>query len=310
MLVDTTQSMQVVREEIFGPVLVAARFSEEAEALRLAVFSDRVWTYRDGPVIAGRAGPLLLSAGVKTGDRVAIFCSNRLEFLALFLGCGWIGAALVPINTALRGAQLRHALIDCGAKLLIAEAKIASAFDDLGEALTTVDTIWTIGGPSSSQIGGRAAFALPLFPAPVEPGAVRPGDTMAILYTSGTTGPAKGVCCPQAQFFWWGANTARGLGLRQDDVLMTTLPLFHTNALNCFWQALLTGLTYVFEARFSATEYWRSARHKATVGYLLGAMAAILLTRAPDKADRAHKMRIALAKLLESLGHNVEMVRA
>eukprot|EP01035_Chromulina_nebulosa_P032524 gene32524-43452_t len=136
---------------------------------------------------------------------------------------------------------------------------------------------------------------MPDFPEPVTPAAVRPGDTLAILYTSGTTGPAKGVCCPQAQFFWWGVNSARGLGLREGDVLLTTLPLFHTNALNCFWQALLTGSTYVLEPKFSASGYWKAVgRHKATIGYFLGAMAAILLSRPAEPADRAHAMRTAL----------------
>src|SRR5262249_59403041 len=83
-----------------------------------------------------------------------------------------------------------------------------------------------------------------------------PADTLAILYTSGTTGPSKGVCCPHAQFFWWGLNTAHLLGVGADDVLCTTLPLFHTNALNTFFQALITGATAIFESRFSASAFF------------------------------------------------------
>lgn len=262
---------------------------------RLAVFGDVGWTYGEAPGIAARAGATLAAAGVGQGDRVAIFCSNRSEFLAVFLGCAWIGAVMVPINTASRSAQLRHVLANSGARILIVEASIAAAFDDLGQELSDVEILWTIGCETRSTIGGRDAHPMPQAAEPIVPARVRPGDTLAILYTSGTTGPAKGVCCPQAQFFWWGVNTARGLGIRENDVLLTTLPLFHTNALNCFWQALLTGSTYVLEARFSASAYWAAvARHKATVGYFLGAMAAILLSRPEDVSDRAHSMRIAL----------------
>jgi crotonobetaine/carnitine-CoA ligase len=125
---------------------------------------------------------------------------------------------------------------------------------------------------------------------------LRPSDTVAILYTSGTTGLSKGVCCPHAQYFWWAINTASLLGIDESDVLLTCLPLFHTNALNTFHQALLTGATLVVEPRFSASGFWASLeRHQATVTYLLGAMVPILLSKEPSPQDRAHRTRIALA---------------
>jgi crotonobetaine/carnitine-CoA ligase len=91
------------------------------------------------------------------------------------------------------------------------------------------------------------------------------------------------------------AFRAEALGVIEGDVLLTTLPLFHINALNTFGQALLTGATYVLEARFSASGFWNAAiKHKATVAYLLGAMAPILMARDPDPAEREHSIRIAL----------------
>ena len=123
-----------------------------------------------------------------------------------------------------------------------------------------------------------------------------PGHTAAILYTSGTTGPSKGVCCPQAQLFWWGVHTARHLGLRADDVLCTVLPLFHTNALNTFFQALVTGASMAVEARFSASGFWQTMiERRATVTYVLGAMVPILLARPPSPEERGHTVRVALA---------------
>jgi crotonobetaine/carnitine-CoA ligase len=77
---------------------------------------------------------------------------------------------------------------------------------------------------------------------------------------------------------------------------MTCLPLFHTNALNAFYQALLSGATLAVEPRFSASGFWPALRrHDATVTYLLGAMVPILLSRPDGAGDRAHRARIALA---------------
>ena len=55
-------------------------------------------------------GAGLRDLGVIKGDRVALMCSNRPEFLEIYLGCAWMGAVTVPINTALRGIQLSHIL--------------------------------------------------------------------------------------------------------------------------------------------------------------------------------------------------------
>ena len=67
-----------------------------------------------------------------------------------------------------------------------------------------------------------------------------------------------------AQFFWWGVHSAHLLGVDADDVLCTTLPLFHTNALNTFFQALITGATAIFESRFSASAFSTLAARRAT----------------------------------------------
>jgi crotonobetaine/carnitine-CoA ligase len=119
---------------------------------------------------------------------------------------------------------------------------------------------------------------------------------LAILYTSGTTGRSKGVICPNAQFTWWGENVAGWLDLRDDDVLYTCLPLYHTNALNAFVQALVTGGEYVLGPRFSASRFWqRLVDADATATYLLGTMVSILLGREPSPLDRAHRVRVTLA---------------
>lgn len=243
------------------------------------------WSFAKARDIAAGMAGAFAAAGLRRGDRVAILCSNRPDFMRAFLGCAWLGLVAVPINAAVRGPQLAYLLENSGAVALVIEDSLADALVAAGRG--ALRHVWS----TDCGVDER----LPALADPAPAAALGPGDILAILYTSGTTGPSKGVLCPHAQYFWWGANTARILGVTADDVLCTTLPLFHVNALNTFAQALLTGARQALEPRFSASRYWESvAEHGATIGYLLGAMVPILLAREPSHAERAHRMRVAL----------------
>ena len=134
-------------------------------------------------------------------------------------------------------------LVDSGPRVFAVDPALLPQLDAVELLPPELERIWLLGATASCDLprsAGRAAFPGPGEPVAAEP--VRPGDTAAILYTSGTTGPSKGVCCPQAQFYWWAHSTAAMLGgLTADDVLYTSLPLFHTNALNACIQALIHG---------------------------------------------------------------------
>jgi carnitine-CoA ligase len=269
------------------------RQADRYGAKRLLRIGGRSWTYGDMPDLAGRAAARLAAVGVKAGDRVALLCANRPEFIETALGCAWLGAILVPINIAARGAQLQHVLANSGARLVVAEAAPAAALGQLDLSALPIETVWLIDAPSAAHAVGRPMPEMN--GARAVPASLRPADPFAILYTSGTTGPAKGVCCPHAQFFWWGLNTSHLLDIVEDDVLFTPLPLFHTNALNTLLQALIRGAEVVYAPRFSASGFWDSvAACGATVAYLLGAMAPILLSRPASLREREHRLRVAL----------------
>ena len=277
----------------------------------LVGIDDFALSFRDAPDVAARSAGLLAKAGVGPGDRVAVICSNRKELVELFLGCGWLGAVIVPINTASRGAQLRHFLENSGARLLAVQAEFLSALDMVDLGSLPVDTIWVIGGGEDARRKAFLASPRRCRPeaSPFPPRRSRPGDTLAILYTSGTTGVSKGVCCPHAQFYWWGINSVALLEISEADVLCTTLPLFHVNALGALLQALLSGATIIYEPRFSASGYFAMlVKHRATVGYLLGAMVPILLSRPPAPEERQHQVRIALAPGVPTQA-NIEFVK-
>jgi crotonobetaine/carnitine-CoA ligase len=281
-----------------------ARQAERHGQRRLVTIGGITLTYAQTADAAAGHGAALAGAGVKAGDRVAIMCGNRAELLLTILGCAWLGAIAVPINTASRGAQLEHILCNCGARLMVIERELTLVLAPLDRARVPLQTVWLVGEEPAQ---GLEHFASTPFPPPqpgTPPHPVEPGDTFAILYTSGTTGLSKGVCCPHAQYFWWAFYTGEMIGVRENDVLMTTLPMFHTNALNAFFQALLYGATLVVEPRFSASGFIPAlAHHQATVTYVLGAMVPMLLAQPPNAADRAHRVRIALAPAVPAHFH-------
>ncbi|EJL77139.1 ATP-dependent acyl-CoA ligase [Variovorax sp. Varisp85] len=256
------------------------------------------WTHRDAAQAAAVRAGALAAAGVVRGDRFAVMCGNRIEFLESFLGAGWLGASMVPVNTASMGPQIEYFLANSQAKLLVIEAGFLERLATADLARTALREVWVVGEAESS--GWQAPQGVRVTPYPeggeaLAPAAVQPGDPLAILYTSGTTGPAKGVVCPHAQYFWWGVSSAEVLGVGVDDVLCTTLPLFHINALNTFAQAALTGAEVVFAPRFSASGFWPAMRASgATVVYLLGAMVPILLAQPEGPGERDHRVRIGL----------------
>ncbi|KAF1070585.1 ATP-dependent acyl-CoA ligase [Variovorax sp.] len=260
----------------------------------LLAIAGRQWVHADARTAAASRAGALAAAGVERGDRVALMSGNRLEVLETLGGCGWLGVAMVPINTASMAPQIEYFLADSAARLLVIESAFLDRLAGVDLARTALRTVWVI-GEGEIALEGVAVKAWPAEGEAIAAAEVQPGDTLAILYTSGTTGPAKGVTCPHAQYYWWGVNSAAVLGVGADDVLCTTLPLFHINALNTFAQAAITGCRVVFEARFSASGFWEAMRaHEATVVYLLGAMVPILLAQPEGPGERAHRVRVGL----------------
>ncbi|HRJ68422.1 MAG TPA: ATP-dependent acyl-CoA ligase [Beijerinckiaceae bacterium] len=265
--------------------------AERYGSRRLFSCLGETWRFDEAPGIAAHMAGALAEAGIQAGDRVAILSPNRPEVMRLLVGCGWLGAVAVPLNTAVKTRQLRYYLENSGARLLVIDPQLLAALEPGAFDGLALDRIWVPGGDAPTPGAEPFRAEGPAVPAH----ASSPGDPFAILYTSGTTGAPKGVVCPQAQFHWWGLLTARFLELREGDVLATPLPLFHTNAINTFFQALLTGSTLEVLPKFSASGFWRAMSESgATVSYLLGAMVPMLLAQPESDLERAHRLRVAL----------------
>ena len=313
--------MTLTRLQRTLPRMLTAQAERHGDRPLLTIGST-TWTFRDAAHAAARRAGTLAAAGIVPGDRVALLLTNRFELIEMVLACGWLGAIAVPVNTAAMGPQIGYFLENSGARVLVIEAAMLPRLAHVDMARLALERIWTVGEAVVEAVVEAAAEAtrtttgdapramrvepLPAHGAAVPAADVKPGDTLAILYTSGTTGPSKGVMCPHTQYYWWGANSIELLEINGDDVLATTLPLFHINALSSFAQALLSGARMVLYERFSASAFWPAmGQSGATVVYLLGAMVPILLARPPGADERTHRVRIALGP-----GVPVDMISA
>ncbi|MFB6679799.1 AMP-binding protein [Streptomyces sp. NPDC056390] len=259
------------------PALVDAAAERHGEKTFLTIDGARR-TYAQTRKAAATMAGALAAQGCRPGDRVAALLSNRVEMIDLVLGCAWLGAVVVPLNTALHGRLLCHALREAEPQFLYTEPEFARRAARVGYA----GRVW-VAGSDDAPVPGASTEPIDAYPS-------QPGDTAAVLFTSGTTGPSRGVRCPHAQFVWWGWNVADALRLTADDTLYTCLPLFHTNALHALGQAMAVGAQVVVDRKFSASRHWsRAAETGATCVYVLGAMVPMLLAQPPGPGDGAHR---------------------
>ena len=246
--------------------------------------------YRDLPSLASAAALKLQKLGVAPDDRVMVIAENSFELLELLLGAAWLGAILVPVNPTSRAGQLRYLVESTEPRLILIDESVQARWSASGDqeylefsTQLIPTTTFDFSEVSETEIESVLSKS-------------EPGSTLAILFTSGTTGKPKGVMCPNGQFVRWGEVVGKILKMSPGEVAQTTLPLFHTNALNALMQCLVHGSTFYLAPRFSVSQFWqRIVDSQATITYLLGAMVTMLTAAPPSELDRAHQLRIALA---------------
>lgn len=192
---------------------------------------------------SGVAGFLQKSLGIRPGDRVACLSNNRLEYLDLYFACGKIGAVLVPLNFRLPAAAILELLEDCRPALFVYESTFAETAEAVERAGVVPQRLFI--DSLDEREGGIIEAA--------EVHRAQEDDVAMILYTSGTTGRAKGAMITWRQIHWNALNTTIGLQLTQDDVAFLNMPLYHTGGWHVlFTPLMLLGGRVILQQRFDA----------------------------------------------------------
>lgn len=265
------------------------------------IYGDQRYSYAQAHDISNRYANGFAELGIKKGDHVAVMLPNCPEFIWTIWGLGKLGAVTVPLNTAARGDLLRYFVTQSDSCCVVVADEWADRMAEALEGGNKIRAFVTLAGAGTKLAGlGRPLVDIKsLAGAPSrepDPELVHASDPQYIMYTSGTTGPSKGVISPHSQAHGVGRSLARNYGYRGDDVIFTCLPLFHGNALwySCY-AAFWADCTLAVSPRFSASTFWDEIRATgATQFNSLGAMTNILLRLPPSPRDRDHRVRQAM----------------
>ena len=217
------------------------RWAREQPDKIFAIFADGGrWTYGEMQAHAIRTANALRALGVKQGERVLVWLPNNADCLRVWFGLNYLGAVFVPINTAYRGSLLEHAIGLSEARLMIAHADLCSRLKDVDRK--AVRELVVLGGAPTplDGISVHPASALESADTNLPPleRPIAPWDMQSIIFTSGTTGPSKGV---MSSYVHLHSMAVSAPFLSSGDRYMINLPMFHSGGVMPVTAMLIHG---------------------------------------------------------------------
>jgi long-chain acyl-CoA synthetase len=262
--------------------LLAAGLAAHPDEVAL-VSAERRMSWRELEDASLTLAGAYLEIGLKRGDRIASLMPNRISLMIHYLACFKAGLVATPLNYRYTHREIDHALEVSGASALLAHVE---RVEDL-EASELVESLplGTIGysDPWAGDESAGAAFAcsfedqLDAEPASDLP-APEPAEPAAIFFTSGSTGPAKGVTHTHETLRWMMASAIAAFGLSEGDVFLPGSSISHIGSFLWTIATLSVGARAVVARSYDAHELLPLLReHKPTVLAMIPAALAALI---------------------------------
>jgi acyl-CoA synthetase (AMP-forming)/AMP-acid ligase II len=253
---------------------IALRAARERPGATALSFGEKSWTFAQLEQRT-RALACALAARAPRGARIALLAENLPEGIECYYGVPRAGQCLVLLNYRLAGRELAQQLADCGAAVLIGERALLDRLAPHADGLRELHTRVALDTPQTGELA-YAALLEEGARAP-EPARGEPGELAWILYTSGTTGRAKGVTLTHANLVAGVLSSVLTRPIGPGEVYLYPFPLCHISGHNLV--ALhLCGLPVVLLRRFEPAALFQAvARWRVTSMSLAPTMLALLL---------------------------------
>jgi carnitine-CoA ligase len=280
------------------PQVLRARAASHAEDVYLEVPEEgKTYTFARTLDLAERIATTLLGHA-EFGDRVLLMAPNSAPFVLSWFGAAIAGMIEVPINTAYSGRFLEHQVKVAGPRIAVIDAAYAERFVASREVCAVIQRFYVLGEAAEvkeacEQLSAHGWTAAPWDHIVADTSQttlpdVRHLDPVGILFTSGTTGPSKGVTMSHAHMFFFADQCVSLTRLTDSDTYLVMGPLFHGNAqFLAAYPALIAGARFVLHERFSASRWIDRIRDsRATVTNFVGVMMDFVWKQ-PQRGDDA-----------------------
>ncbi|WP_250511473.1 AMP-binding protein [Caballeronia sp. GACF4] len=252
---------------------------------------DESLTYADLDVRVNRLANGFAQIGIGAGMRVAVMLAHHVDHALTFFALCKLGAVQVPVNVHLKGAALEHVLHHSEPAVIVADACYAAVLAPIVDHETAIWRESMQSFPASRHgfetLAAHADAGAPSFEA-------NDADLRGILYTSGTTGPAKGVQMSDRMYRAAALGSSWVGSITPGSVLHFWDPIYHVFGSEVLVMALMQPITLAFVPRFSASGFWGEvARYDATHLHFVGGVLQLLLKQPPANSDRNHTVKIA-----------------
>jgi crotonobetaine/carnitine-CoA ligase len=227
--------------------------------------------------------------GIGKGDTVLLMLPDGIDIIACWLALARLGAIEVPVNTQLKGNTLKHVLTHSRAKTLVLDRRFLVQVEPLLAEVANLERIVLTGeGSAAVPLPHQVLAEIMRANADNLPDRPRAHELLAVMYTSGTTGPSKGVMVTHTHAYEYALSVVELVEMRETDIYYNPLPLFHiAGQWAAVYAALIRGATVVLPGAFTLSGFWEDVRrHGATCTFLLGAMAS-WLWRQPETPEDA-----------------------
>ncbi|MEK4532974.1 AMP-binding protein [Solibacillus sp. FSL K6-1554] len=253
-------------------------------------FADQRFSYKEVDELSNRIANSLLDLGIKKGDKIAMLLGNGKEFVLSAFGILKIGAVEVPINTAHKKQLLQYQLDQSDSVAIIVGTEYLDVVEEVLHECPKIKHVIVNNDSDHSYI--KFSQLLAGLSAPIEID-VHYTDIQSIMYTSGTTGPSKGVVVTHRHCILIATDWLKINNFSANDKLYTPLPLFHTIAHQLgIMSVLVAGAEIAVVEKFSVTNFWNDIRkYESTVAHVIFAMIPILLNQKDTPDDKNHNLR-------------------